>query len=103
MEKKVLAYQFDDVRVDLRRFQVLKAGAPAHVEPKAYELLLYLIANRARVVEKAELLDEVWKDSFVTENALTRAVAQLRKAIGDAKASKYIATVHKRGYRFVAE
>jgi DNA-binding winged helix-turn-helix (wHTH) protein/TolB-like protein len=103
MNKKVFSYRFDDVRVDLPRFEVHKDGAPVKIEPKAYEVLLHLIENRERVVEKGELLDAVWKNCFVTENALTRVVAQLRKGLGDAKTSRYIATVHKRGYRFVAD
>lgn len=54
--------------------------------------------------EKDELLDGVWKDAFVTPNALTRVVAQLRRALGeDARAARYIETVPTRGYRFIAE
>ncbi len=103
MSRKALSYEFDDVTIDLRRFEIWKAGEAIRIEPKAYEVLLYLIEHRAGVVEKSELLDTVWKDSFVTENALTRVIAQLRKALGDTKDAKYIATIHKRGYRFVAD
>lgn len=104
MDSKSLIYQFDDVRVDLGRFEVMKADVRIRLEPKAFETLVFLIQNRGQLVEKNELLDVVWKDSFVTENAMTRIIAQLRKGLGDAsKEAKYIETVPTRGYRFIAE
>jgi len=97
------AYQFGDLRVEPRTFKVLKAGTPVLLEPKEFLLLVFLIENRDRLVEKREILDVIWKDVTVTENALTREVGKLRKSIGDdPKAVKYIQTVHTRGYRFVA-
>jgi Tol biopolymer transport system component/DNA-binding winged helix-turn-helix (wHTH) protein len=96
-------YEFGDVTVDLRRMAVLRNGAPVSVEPKAFDVLRFLIEHRDRVVTKDELLDVVWKDTFVTPNVLTRAVAQLRKALGDAAfEARYVETVAKRGYRFIA-
>ena len=73
------------------------------LEPKALDVLRHLVANRDRLVTKDELMDSVWKDTFVTPNALTRAVAQLRKGLGDdVDHPRLIETVAKRGYRFVA-
>ncbi|MBM3819574.1 MAG: hypothetical protein FJW14_11265 [Acidimicrobiia bacterium] len=96
-------FEFGDVRVDLRREEVTRAGQPALLEPKTFEVLRYLIEHRDRLVTKEELLDTVWKDVFVTPNVLTRAIAQVRKALGDeAQDSRYIETVPKRGYRFIA-
>ncbi len=104
MDDKSLIYQFDDVHVDLEKFEVVKAESRVRIEPKAFEVLVFLIENRGRLVEKKELLDAVWKDAFVTENAMTRIIAQLRKALGDdSKEAKYIETVPTRGYRFIAE
>jgi len=97
-------YRFDDVRIDLRNFRVLKAGKVVQVEPKALNLLIFLVENRGRLVEKRELLDAVWNDAFVTENVLTRSVGQLRKGLADdAKEPRYIETVPTRGYRFIAQ
>jgi len=60
------------------------------------------VDQRGQLVEKQQVLDAVWKDAFVTENALARVVAQLRKALGDdAKRAAYIETVPTRGYRFL--
>jgi DNA-binding winged helix-turn-helix (wHTH) protein/TolB-like protein len=95
--------QFDDICLDLRNFKILKADVELALEPKALLLLTYLIDNRDRLVEKRELLDAIWKDAAVTENALTREIGKLRRTLGDdPKTSKYIQTVHTRGYRFIA-
>jgi adenylate cyclase len=86
-------YEFDDVRVEPEAFRVLKAGHPIAIEPKAFDLLGFLIQHRGRLVEKQELLDAVWKDTTVTENVMTRVVAQLREALGDPAAERrYIET-----------
>jgi serine/threonine-protein kinase len=98
MIREVVAYEFSDARVDLRTYRVSRGGVVVRLEPKAFELLKYLIEHRDRVVEKRELLDEIWRDSFVTENALTRVVAQVRKRLGPG--IEAIETVPKRGYRF---
>ncbi|HZS47845.1 MAG TPA: winged helix-turn-helix domain-containing protein [Blastocatellia bacterium] len=104
MENKPFIYQFDDVRVEPHTLKLFKNGNVVRIEPKTFKVLLFLLENRNRVVEKKELLDAIWNDAFVTENALTRVIAQLRKAIGDdAKGSKYIETVPTLGYRFSAD
>jgi len=96
-------YEFGDVTVDLRRVEVRRAGDVVSLEPKSFDVLRHLLENRDRLVTKDELLDVVWKDTFVTPNVLTRAVAQLRKGLGDdAFEARYIETVAKRGYRFIA-
>ena len=70
--------------------------------PKVFSLLRVLVENSGHLVEKDDLLKQVWPDSFVEEGALNRAVSVLRKALDDnASGQKYIETVPKRGYRFV--
>jgi Tol biopolymer transport system component/DNA-binding winged helix-turn-helix (wHTH) protein len=102
--EKSPVFLFDDVRVDAESFKLWKAGQPVPVEPKAFEVLLFLVRNSGRLVEKDELLDSVWKETTVTENALTREIAKLRRLLGDdPKRARYIQTVHTRGYRFIAE
>ncbi len=104
MADKWLLYQFDNFQVDLQSFKVWKDGNHVPLEPKAFEVLVFFINNQGRLVEKNELLDAVWNESFVTPNALTRVIAQLRKGLGDdAKEARYIETVPTRGYRFIAE
>lgn len=95
-------YRFDDFAVDPVAFRLMKNGQPLHIEPKALQVLILLLERREGVVTKQELLDAAWPGVTVTENALTRAVAQLRKTLGDvADAPRYIETVPTRGYRFI--
>ena len=103
-EKKPNGFRFDDVAIDRRNFRILKNGEPRRLTPRAFELLLFLIENAGRVVGKQEFFDSIWKESFVTDNALTRIVKEIRRVRGDAAdAPRYIETVHKRGYRFIAQ
>jgi len=104
MDQQEILFQFDDVLVDLANERILRAGRPVVMEPKAFRVLVHLLQNRGRLIEKDELLAAVWRDTFVTENALTREIGLLRKALGDSKTdAKYIETVPTRGYRFIAK
>jgi DNA-binding winged helix-turn-helix (wHTH) protein len=96
-------YRFDDVVVDPSNLRLTVGGAIRPVEPKSFRLLQFLIENRDRVVSKDEIFQAVWPDVTVTDNALTRAVAQVRKALDDdPKEPRYIETVPTVGYRFLA-
>ncbi len=96
-------YEFGDARVDVGRMTASRGGEAIPLEPKAFDVLVHLIEHRDRLVTKDELLDGLWPGTFVTPNVLTRAVAQLRKGLGDdAHEARYIETVAKRGYRFIA-
>ena len=97
-------YRFGDFVVDLKGWQLVHSGQVVHIEPTVLKLLVFLIENRDRLVVKRELLDTVWGKTFVSESALTKAIARLRKALSDDPSRpKYIETVHALGYRFVAE
>src|SRR5688572_8660538 len=96
-------YAFGDITVDFRRIELRRADSIVPLEPKTFAVLRHLIENRDRVVSKDELLNVVWTGTFVTPNVLTRAIAQLRKALGDsAVAPRYVSTISKHGYRFIA-
>jgi DNA-binding winged helix-turn-helix (wHTH) protein len=98
-----MIYRFEQFEVDDREFRFSEHGTPLQVEPKVVRLLLYLIENRSRLVRKQELLDTVWRDATVTENALTRAIGLLRKSLNDdSRVPKFIETVPTAGYRFIA-
>ena len=97
-------YRFDDVHLDVQSFRLLKAGRVLPVEPKALNLLIFLVENRGRLIERRELIDAVWGDAFVTDHVLNRAIAQLRKLLADdVKEPRYIETVPTMGYRFIAQ
>jgi TolB-like protein/DNA-binding winged helix-turn-helix (wHTH) protein len=97
-------YEFDGCRIDVHRRLLLKNGAAVAIKPKALETLLVLIEHRDRVVEKDELMRAVWPDTVVEEANLTQNVFVIRKALGEAPGEqRYIATIARRGYRFVAD
>lgn len=99
-----LIFGFDDVQVNSLTEEVFKVGQRLTLEPKAFRVLLFLLQNRGRLIEKQELMAAIWSDTFVSENVLTREIALLRKALGDQKRNaQYIETVPTRGYRFVAQ
>ena len=96
-------YRFDDFVVDPETWRLSRGGQEIHLKPVVLKLLIYLIANRGRLVTRQELMDTVWGDTVISESALTQAVARLRKALGeDATTHRYLETVRSRGYRFVA-
>ena len=102
MTPQVANYQFDDIEVRPRSFEVAKAGNVLPLEPKSIRVLLLLIENRDRAVSKEEIFRAVWPDTAVTDNALTRVIAQLRRELGDdARQPRYIQTIPTLGYRFI--
>jgi Tol biopolymer transport system component/DNA-binding winged helix-turn-helix (wHTH) protein len=104
MEDKSLIYQFDSFQVEPSSFRLSKDKAPLGLEPKALQLLIFLLRNKDRLLKKQDLLEAVWGDASVTENALTREIALLRRVLGDdTKRPRYIETVPTQGYRFIAE
>lgn len=97
-----MVYRFGQFELNVGEFQLLQDGRLVALEPKALNLLIYLLENRNRLVRKQELLDRVWHDAMVTENALTRAVGLLRKALQeDSRVPRFIETVPTAGYRFI--
>src|SRR5215831_20158439 len=100
---KNLLCEFGPFRLDSAERLLLRDGSPVSLTPKAFETLVALIERRGRLVEKEELLEILWPDSFVEEHNLANNISTLRKALGEVKNTvQYIETVPKRGYRFVA-
>jgi pimeloyl-ACP methyl ester carboxylesterase len=98
-----MVYRFEDCELDPARFELRRDGAGVHVERQVFDVLAYLLAHRERVVTKAELLDAIWGDRFVSDSALTSRLKDARRAIGDdGRGQRLISTVHGVGYRFVA-
>ncbi len=97
-------FQLAGYRVDPAALRVSAAGVENRLEAKAMQVLLYLSEHAGRVVPRAELEARLWPGRIVTEDAVTNAIAKLRKALGDdARHPRVIETVPKRGYRLIAE
>jgi TolB-like protein/Tfp pilus assembly protein PilF len=95
---------FGDYAVDAGRRELSRRGEPVHVEPQVFDLLLYLIENRDRVVSKDDMLAAVWGGRIVSESTLSNRINAARQAIGDSsKEKRLIRTVARRGLRFVGE
>jgi DNA-binding winged helix-turn-helix (wHTH) protein/TolB-like protein/Tfp pilus assembly protein PilF len=95
-------YEFGDFRLDPKERLLLRQGSPVPLTPKDFETLLVLVQRSGRLVEKEELMKEVWSDAFVEEANLARHIWALRRVLGDDHEHRFIETIPKRGYRFVA-
>ena len=101
-ERKCFVFSFADVEVREREFLVIKGGERLPVEPKAFRVLLFLLRNPGRLITKDEIVSSVWNDSAVSDNSLTRSMAQLRRVLDDdPREPRYILTVPTLGYRFL--
>jgi len=98
----VVGLRFADCELDLERFELRRGGVAVALEPRAMQLLIELVEHRDKVVSKAQLLDAVWGDRFVSESALTSQIKALRRAVGDTgREQAIIKTVHGRGYMLI--
>lgn len=96
-------YEFGPFHLDAAERVLRRDGQEVPLTPKTLDILLILVEHSGRILEKRELMDRVWPDSFVEESNLTQQVSTLRKAMGDTSgAPEFIETVPKRGYRFIA-
>src|SRR6266542_3579356 len=97
-------YEFGPFRLDPGEGRLLRGDLTVALTPKAFETLALLVQRSGHLVKKDELIERVWHDTIVEESNLNVIIHTLRKALGDDPTqSKYIATVSKRGYRFVAD
>ena len=97
-------YSFSGIEIHASTREVLASNGAAELEPRAFDLLLYLVEHRDRVVPKEELLDKIWKTPHVSESVLARAVMKLRKGIADVGGNPdVVKTIHRVGYRFLGD
>jgi pimeloyl-ACP methyl ester carboxylesterase/DNA-binding winged helix-turn-helix (wHTH) protein len=99
-----MLYFFENFALDSERLELRAAGAVVSVEPQVFDLLLYLIENRQRVVSKDDLIASVWGGRVVSDSTLDSRVNAARKALGDSgKQQRFIRTMARKGIRFVGE
>ena len=95
-------YYFGEFILDLRRGCLSRTGREIRLRPKSFEALKYLVENRGRLIGKEEMMRALWPDSFVTDGSLVQCLRDVRLALEDDE-QRYIRTVPRRGYIFVAE
>jgi len=104
MSLKTSNFRFGDFVLDGNERILTKSGTPVTLPPKALKLLFVLVENRGCIVDKDDLMERVWADTFVEVGNLAYTIRLLRKTLDDdAVTPKFIETVPRRGYRFVAE
>ncbi|MGC2890560.1 MAG: winged helix-turn-helix domain-containing protein, partial [Candidatus Acidiferrum sp.] len=93
---------FPPFRLDVANEQLWRGSALLPLRPKTFEVLVYLARNAQRLVTKQELLENIWRDTTVSDELLRGYIRELRETLGDdAKTPRYIETVPARGYRFL--
>src|SRR5579871_3267501 len=97
-----MIYAFDHYELDEELFELRRGGARVAVQPRVLNLLFLLVRDRDRAISRTELLARNWSGMVVTQASLTRAIVQLRRAIGDADQTA-ILTVRTHGFRFARE
>src|SRR5215831_19666219 len=98
------ALAFADFRLDPSNVSLWRGTRALKLKPKAFDVLHYLVAHAGQLVSKDELWRAVWPDVAVTDGVLAVCVTEIRQALGDnAKAPRFIETVHRRGYRFIGK
>ncbi len=95
---------FADICIDTHNQLLYRQGETINLAPKVYDLLVFLCQNSHRVISKDELMEQVWTGTLVTENAISRTLVKVRKALADdPKKPQFIITVPRKGYRMVAD
>lgn len=96
-------FEFEGFSLDVKEGVLSRDNVPISLTPKAFATLVHLLRNSGRLVEKSQLIEQVWEGTFVEESAVSWCVWSIRSALGDdSKTQKFIQTVPRRGYRFVA-
>src|SRR5688572_1991426 len=95
-------YKFRDCLLNTGERSVLKDGSPVCLTTKTFDVLLFLIENRGRIVSKHEILGTVWDGNIVEESNLPVHISKLRRLLREKQGRRFIETVQGSGYRFVA-
>ncbi|MCL1067069.1 winged helix-turn-helix domain-containing protein [Shewanella olleyana] len=98
-----MIYQCNDLQIDLVQYQIRRTGKLLSVEPKVFDLIIYLIQHRERLISREELLENIWHGRNVTDTTLSNHIKSARKLFGDnGEQQNVIKTIRTRGYQFIA-
>ena len=96
-------YRFEDVEIDASRCSITRSGQEQHLRQQTFQVLLYLLERRQRLVTKEELIENVWHGIAVTDNALVQCIGDIRRTLGDdSRHPRFVRTFPKLGYHFIA-
>ena len=99
-----MTFRFGSFSLDSRTRQLVRDGTDVALSPKAFQLLLLLVENRSRAMSRDELQQQLWPSTFVLETNLAGLVAEVRRALRDsAEHPTFVRTMHRFGYRFIAD
>jgi TolB-like protein len=99
-----MIFAFDDWELDTQLYELRRDGRPCKVEPLVFDLLLFLVQSRDRVVSRDEIVDRIWQGRIVSEATISTCLKAARQAVGDdGRTQRLIRTLHGRGFRFTGE
>jgi DNA-binding winged helix-turn-helix (wHTH) protein/tetratricopeptide (TPR) repeat protein len=99
-----MIYQFNHIKIDDQNYKLTVKDIKVQVEPQVFNIIIFLIQNKDKVVTRNELLEHVWQGRVVSDTSINNSIKSARKALGDDGTSqRIIKTIHSRGYQFVAE
>lgn len=98
-----MRYIFADCELDTQLYTLRRSGHLLQLRPKVFQVLLYLVENRHRVVPKQEVLTHVWPEHFISDATLENCLKEVRQALGDSgRKQRLVQTLRGYGYRFIA-
>jgi DNA-binding winged helix-turn-helix (wHTH) protein len=98
----VMRLTFDDYVLDIARRELRRGSEPIALEPQVFDLLVYLVQNRDRVVSKNDLMEVIWDGRIVSDSAIANRINGVRRAVGDSgEAQRVIRTIPRKGFRFI--
>lgn len=99
-----MIYRFNNIELDTTNFQILVDSEEASVEPQVFNLIVFLIENKGKVVSRQQILDELWNGRVVSDTSINNHIKSARKVLGDnGQKQQVIKTIHSRGYQFILE
>lgn len=99
-----MLYQIRNIKIDTLGFHLVIDEVSVAVEPQVLDLIIYLVANRNRLVTRSELFENIWPDKVVSEDSISTHIKRARKILGDdGNQQKLIKTIHGRGFQFVGK
>jgi len=102
--EELVKYRFAQFEIDPSQQELRRSGESMHIEPQVFDLIVHLVRNRDRIVSKDDLIETIWNGRVISEAALSSRINGARRVLGDNGNDQiFIKTLHKRGFRFVAD